>query len=177
MQIAPNVTPPHAPEYGAPTQTKQATTPGYGAPPHTMQNTTPQERNIQQITNVTIQQPQGVVMQRYPRAPENVRDWTTGLFGCFSDIGGCECLFWPLFIVTSYYIHNYNCFQIRITYSIYRYIVFPGCYAMACWSCFLIDISIRMDEDACGKQFCGPMFISHLRTKLRTLYGIRVSVS
>ena len=92
MQIAPNDTPMQhtapqhdkPPEYGAPTQTMQETTPGYGAP---------HEQSIHQITSVTIQQPQQVEMQRYPRAPENVRDWTTGLCGCFSDIGGRECHF------------------------------------------------------------------------------------
>ena len=70
---------------------------------------------------------------------------------------------------------GYTYFPPDTGFEIRLLVFFSGCYAMFCWTCFVAQMSNRMNENACGEIFCGPMFISHLRTKLRTLYGIRVS--
>jgi Cys-rich protein (TIGR01571 family) len=87
---------------------------------------------------VVIQQ-QPVMMARVPAAPQNIRDWSTGLCGCFEDCGICV-------------------------------------FAFLCWPCYECMMASELNESACGPYLCGSLFLTGLRSKVRTMYGIRGSV-
>ena len=69
----------YQPPYPTPNQPPYP--PQYNYPP-------PHQQQQQQQTTVIINQPQATVTQK--GQPQNVRPWSTGLFGCFEDCGGCE---------------------------------------------------------------------------------------
>ena len=50
-----------------------------------------------------------------------------------------------------------------------------GVYAYLCFPSFTCTLSSQMNECALGPFCCGQLFIVPLRTKVRTMYGIRVS--
>jgi Cys-rich protein (TIGR01571 family) len=81
--------PPNQAPYQVPNQAPYQ--PGYGYAP-------PPQQQQQQQTTVIINQPQATGIQK--GQPQNVRRWTTELFGCFEDCGGClYCYFcYPCFM-------------------------------------------------------------------------------
>jgi len=55
-----------------------------------------------------------------------------------------------------------------------------GCYAYWCLHCYWCSLSTRMDEYYCGPSHCcgcSELFRVGMRTKIRTMYGIRVRLS
>jgi len=53
-----------------------------------------------------------------------------------------------------------------------------GCFAFWCPPCYWCNLSSRMDEYYCGPHWfpcgCGELFRVGMRTKVRTMHGIRV---
>jgi Cys-rich protein (TIGR01571 family) len=50
------------------------------------------------------------------------------------------------------------------------------CYAYFCHPCFMCSLAGRMGENECGPFFCGRLFEIPMRTKLRTMHGIKGSI-
>ncbi|KAF6022089.1 hypothetical protein EB796_004457 [Bugula neritina] len=75
--------------------------------------------------------------------PQDIREFSTGLCGCCTDLGSC-------------------------------------CYAWWCFPCFACSTASRMGEDCCcgcGAGCClAPVSWVAMRTKLRTMFGIRGSI-
>lgn len=49
-------------------------------------------------------------------------------------------------------------------------------YAFFCHQCYMCTLASEMNENACGPFCCQQLFVVPMRTKLRTMYGIRGSV-
>ena len=79
-------------------------------------------------------------------------------------IGDCFCNFsaligWFVFIL---FAHKKNCF------------CFPGLFALFCGPCFMCKLATSVQEHYCGPLCCGVIFTTALRTRVRTMYGIKV---
>lgn len=105
--------------------------PGYGGYPG---YPPPQQQQQQQV--VVINQPGS---QKDQGQPQNIREWSTGLCGCFEDC--CSCM-----------------------------------YAYFCFPCFMCTLAGSMNECACGPFCFDRVFTTAMRTKVRTMYGIRGSI-
>ena len=61
------------------------------------------------------------------------------------------------------------------------YVYGAGCYAYWCPPCYWCTLASRMDEYYCGPHWfpcgCFELFRVAMRTKLRTMHGIRVRIS
>ncbi|XP_045160075.1 cornifelin homolog B-like [Mercenaria mercenaria] len=89
-------------------------------------------------TTVIVQQPTAVKSDRILGLKDGHREWSSGLFSCFDDVGKCM-------------------------------------WTWCCPSCVLADISARLGE--CSfVTCCVPGGIATIRTRVRTLGGIRGSV-
>ncbi|XP_045160079.1 placenta-specific gene 8 protein-like [Mercenaria mercenaria] len=89
-------------------------------------------------TTVIVQQPTAIQNDRILGHKDGHRDWSSGLFSCFDDVGKCM---WTL----------------------------------CCPNCVLADISARLGECA-FVTCCVPGGIATIRTRVRTLGGIRGSI-
>ncbi|XP_060598624.1 placenta-specific gene 8 protein-like [Ruditapes philippinarum] len=92
----------------------------------------------QHTTTVVINQQPSVQNDRILGSKDGHREWSSGLFSCFDDVGKCM-------------------------------------WAMWCPSCVLADISARLGECA-FVTCCVPGGLATVRTRVRTLGGIRGSI-
>ena len=58
---------------------------------------------------------------------------------------------------------------------LYVHYVYIGVYAYFCFPCFTCTLASEMNECACGPLCFNRLFVVAMRTKVRTMYGIRVS--
>ncbi|XP_060598625.1 placenta-specific gene 8 protein-like [Ruditapes philippinarum] len=92
----------------------------------------------QHSTTVVINQQPSVQNDRILGSKDGHREWSSGLFSCFDDVGKCM-------------------------------------WGWCCPSCVLIDISARLGECAFVTS-CVPGSLVTIRTRVRTLGGIRGSI-